>query len=147
MSLLFWLPWASYQIRQIAGCTCAWNVGNVFPATDLKGNWKPLVIDPGIHQGAYVTHVPCCLSGSITRGGGKNVPRHSRRMRYPQFNVSVKRPMISSRLVWHACCTYSGFTYCTVLLIAFVSRAQFGYTLIITVAVFPNGFDSDVNIK
>ena len=30
--------WASYQIRKIAGCACAGNVGNVFPATDFKGN-------------------------------------------------------------------------------------------------------------
>ena len=27
------LPWASYQIRNIAGCTCAGNAGNVFLAT------------------------------------------------------------------------------------------------------------------
>ena len=31
------LPWASYQIRKIAGCACAGNAGNVFPATDFKG--------------------------------------------------------------------------------------------------------------
>ena len=31
-------PWASYQIRKIAGCACAENAGNVFPATDIKGN-------------------------------------------------------------------------------------------------------------
>ena len=31
-------PWASYQIRKIAGCACAGNAGNVFPATNLK--WK-----------------------------------------------------------------------------------------------------------
>ena len=31
-------PWASYQIRKIAGCACAGNAGNVFPATDFKGN-------------------------------------------------------------------------------------------------------------
>ena len=31
-------PWASFQIRKIAGCACAGNAGNVFPATDLKGN-------------------------------------------------------------------------------------------------------------
>ena len=30
--------WASYQIRKIAGCACAENAGNVFPAVDLKGN-------------------------------------------------------------------------------------------------------------
>ena len=30
--------WASCQIRKIAVCTCAGNAGNVFPATDFKGN-------------------------------------------------------------------------------------------------------------
>ena len=33
-------PWASCQIRKIAGCACAGNTGNVFPATDFKGNRK-----------------------------------------------------------------------------------------------------------
>ena len=38
-----WQKWlsgqcASYQIREIAGYTCAGNAGNVFPATDFKGN-------------------------------------------------------------------------------------------------------------
>ena len=28
-------PWASYQIRKIAGCACAGNAGNVFPTTAL----------------------------------------------------------------------------------------------------------------
>ena len=26
-------PWVSCQIRKIVGCACAWNAGNVFPAT------------------------------------------------------------------------------------------------------------------
>ena len=30
--------WASFQISKIAVCACAGNVGNVFPATDFKGN-------------------------------------------------------------------------------------------------------------
>ena len=30
-------PWASYQIRKIACCACTGNAGNVFPATDFKG--------------------------------------------------------------------------------------------------------------
>ena len=58
------LPWASYQIRKIAGCVCAGNAGNVFP----------LVGDPGMYHDMCVTHVPWCLSGSLTRGGGENVP-------------------------------------------------------------------------
>ena len=32
------LSCASYQIRKIAGCACAGNARNVFPATDFKGN-------------------------------------------------------------------------------------------------------------
>ena len=35
---------------------------------------KPLVIDPGMHHGTCVTHVPWCMSGSLSRGGGENVP-------------------------------------------------------------------------
>ena len=34
---------------------------------------KPLVSDPGMHHGTYVTHIPWCMSGSLTRGGGENV--------------------------------------------------------------------------
>ena len=35
---------------------------------------KPLVSDPGMHYGTCVTHVPWCMSGSLTRGGKENVP-------------------------------------------------------------------------
>ena len=35
---------------------------------------KPLVTDPGMHHGTCLTHVPWCNSGSLTRGGGENVP-------------------------------------------------------------------------
>ena len=35
---------------------------------------KLLVSDPGMHHGTCVTHVPWCISGSLTRGGGENVP-------------------------------------------------------------------------
>ena len=65
-------PWASYQIRKIAGCACAGNAGNVFPRRRFQR--KPLVSDPGMHHGTCVTHVPWCMSGSRTRGGGENVP-------------------------------------------------------------------------
>ena len=33
---------------------------------------KPLVSDPAMHHGTFVTHVPWCMSRSPTRGGGKN---------------------------------------------------------------------------
>ena len=35
---------------------------------------KPLVNDPGMHCGTCAMHVPWCMSGSLTRGGGENVP-------------------------------------------------------------------------
>ena len=35
---------------------------------------KLLVSDPGMHHGTCVTHVPWCMSGSLTPGGGENVP-------------------------------------------------------------------------
>ena len=67
-----YLPWASYQIRKIAGCACAGNAGNVFPRRRLQR--KPLVSDPGMHHGTCVTHVPWCMSGSFNCGDGENVP-------------------------------------------------------------------------
>ena len=52
-------PRASCRVREIAGCACA---------------GKPLVSDLGMHHGTCVTHVPWCMSGSLTRGGRGNVP-------------------------------------------------------------------------
>ena len=66
------LAWASYQIRKIAGCACAGNAGNVFPRRRFRR--KPLFSDPGMHHGTCVTHVPWCMSGSLTCGDGENVP-------------------------------------------------------------------------
>ena len=43
-----------------------------FPRHRLRR--KPLVSDPGMHHVTCVTHVPWCMSGSLTRGGGENVP-------------------------------------------------------------------------
>ena len=62
----------SSQIRKIAGCACAGNAGNVFPRRRFQR--KPLVSDPEMHHGTCVTHVPWCMSGSLTRGDGENVP-------------------------------------------------------------------------
>ena len=64
--------WASYQIRNIAGCACAGCAGNVFTRRRLQR--KPLVSDTGMHHGTCVTHVPWCMSGSLASGGGENVP-------------------------------------------------------------------------
>ena len=66
------ITWASYQIRKIARCACVGNAGNVFPRRRFQR--KPIVSDPGMHHGTCVTHVPWCMSGSLTCGDRKNVP-------------------------------------------------------------------------
>ena len=66
------------------------------PETFSPPTW---VSDPDMHHGTCVTHVPRCMSGSLTIGflwnrwRGKR-SRHSQRMRNPQYYVSGKRPMI-----------------------------------------------------
>ena len=71
--------WASYQIRKIAGCACTGNAGERFLCHRLQR--KPIVSDPSMHHGTCVTHVPWCMSGSLTRGGGKTFPAFSTDMR------------------------------------------------------------------
>ena len=84
------IPWASCQIRKIAGCACAGNAGKVSPPQRVS--------DPELHHSTCVVHVPWCMSGSLTSGflwsqwRGK-LSRHSRRMRNLQFCVSGDRPM------------------------------------------------------
>ena len=46
--------------------------GNVFPTRRFQS--KLLVSDPGMHHGTCATHVPWCMSGSLSCGGGENVP-------------------------------------------------------------------------
>ena len=43
-----------------------------FPCYRLQR--KQLVSDPDMHHGTCVTHVPWCMSESLTRGGGETVP-------------------------------------------------------------------------
>ena len=45
---------------------------NRFPCHQLQR--KPRVSDPDMHDGTCVTHVPWCMSRSLTLGGGENVP-------------------------------------------------------------------------
>ena len=73
------MPWASYQIRKIAGYASAGNAGNVFPATDFKGKLKlaTAVMDAGITNPRW----------------REKRSRHSRRMRNMLFYISGKRPM------------------------------------------------------
>ena len=45
--------------------------GTFFPPPTAR---KPLVSDPGMHHCTCVTHVPWCMSRSLTRGGGETFP-------------------------------------------------------------------------
>ena len=72
ITIYYVVPWTSHQIRKIAGCACAGNAGNVFPRCRIQR--KPPVSDRGMHHGTCVTHMPWCMSGLLTCGGGENVP-------------------------------------------------------------------------
>ena len=66
-------------------------------APQMPGTFSPSprVSKPDMHHGTCVTHVPWCMPGSLTSGflWSQWRGKHSRRMRYPQFCVSGKRPM------------------------------------------------------
>ena len=74
---------ASYQIRKTAGCACAGNAENVFPATEFKRN----------HQLA----IPVCMSGSLTRGVGENVPGIPGACATRNFTYLVRGPCCANR--------------------------------------------------
>ena len=59
---------------------------------------KPLFSDPDMHHGTCVPHVPWCMSGSLTRGGGEYVPCIPGLIPWPQLTPNGKRVPISS---WH----------------------------------------------
>ena len=55
------------QVAHVPGMT-----GTFFPCRRFQR--KPLVSDPGMHHCTCVTHMPWCMSESLTRGDGENVP-------------------------------------------------------------------------
>ena len=64
------------------------------PTTDLKR--KPLVSDPDMHHGTCVTHVPWCMSGSLTRGGEENVPSIPGACATHNFTYLARGPLLTS---------------------------------------------------
>ena len=57
-----------------------------------QNEMKPLVSDPGIHHGTCVTHVSWCMPGSLTRGGGENVPGTPGAYATRNFTYLIKGP-------------------------------------------------------
>ena len=115
---LFFSSCASCQIRIFAGCACTGNAGNVFPATDFKGNG--LVSDPGMHQGTCVTHVPWCKSGSLTRGGGENVPGIPGACATRKFTYLARGPYYIPYITYTVFC-------CVLFCCGFVRSPQWSY--------------------
>ena len=74
---------ASCHICKIADCAFAGNAGNTFPPPISKETG--IVSDPGMHHGTCVTHVPWCMWGWLTRGGGENVPGACATRNFPYF--------------------------------------------------------------
>ena len=68
-----------------------------FPSHRLQR--KPLVSDPGMHHGTCVTHVPWCMSGSLVRGGGENVPGIPGACATHNFTYLVRGPWLNTNWI------------------------------------------------
>ena len=71
---------------------------------------KPLVNDPGMHHGTCTAHVPQCMSGSLTRGGGEYVPGFPGGCATRNFTYLARDPCIlnmgaNSQWTWGYMCT------------------------------------------
>ena len=82
---------------------------------------KPLVSDPGMHHGTCVTHVTWCMSGSLTRVGGENIPGIPGACATRNFTYLVRGPLPDvvcgprhEILYWNPCSptVYQCITYC-----------------------------------
>ena len=67
-----------------------------FPRRRLQR--KPLVSDPDMHHGTFVTHVPWCMLGSLTRDDGENVPGIPGACATRNFTFLARGPLLH---FWH----------------------------------------------
>ena len=92
--------WKCFPLHMLHGPLTRYVKLQVADVPGMPGTFSPplLVSDPDMHHGMCVTHVPWCMSGSLTRAflwsrrRGKSC-RHCRRMHNPHFYVSDKRPI------------------------------------------------------
>ena len=71
---------------------------------------KALVCDPGIHHGTCATHLPWCMSGSLTRCGGENVLGISSACTTRNFTYLARGPCLIK--YWHGTkAIYSTFSF------------------------------------
>ena len=83
-------PWASCQIRTIAGCACTGNAGNVFP------HYRGLAIPTCITARAWRTCRDACreLAVSFEVGSGENVPGIPGARATRDFTYLVRGPCV-----------------------------------------------------
>ena len=86
-----WSSWCHCR----AGFASAGKNRELFPRHRLQR--KPLASYPGTHHSTRVTHVPWCMSGSPTRGGGKTFPAFPA-LAQPTRKFSIKTTVI--QIVW-----------------------------------------------
>ena len=96
----------SYQIRFLRIAHALGLPGTLFLLTTSN---MLLVTDPGIHHSACVTHVPWWMPGSLTRGGGENVPGIPVACATRNFAYLLRGPWPHDFCyvwwyVWHAIC-------------------------------------------
>ena len=58
---------------------------------------KPLVSVSGMLHGTFITHVPWCMSGSLTRGGEENVPG---KRPMPKIKLDLKLELQLYCIIW-----------------------------------------------
>ena len=59
---------------------------------------KPLVSGPDMHHGTCATNVPWCMSGSLTRDGGENVPGIPGACATRNFTYLLRGPWINANV-------------------------------------------------
>ena len=70
---------------------------------------KPLVSDPGMHHGLWATHLPWCITGSLTHGGGENTTGNPGACAARNFTYLAKgqlwlprKPIITTAIIVHS---------------------------------------------
>ena len=67
---------------------------------------KPPISDPGMYYGTCVTHVPRCMSGTLTCGGGQNITGIPGTCAICNFTYLVRGQWCLSRLVPASSCPH-----------------------------------------
>ena len=99
------MPWASYQIRKIAGLHAPGMPWTFFPPSQVS--------DSDMHHDTCVTHVPWCMPGSLTTFplksvSGKNVQGIPVACTNRNFTHLVRGPWTEFESNTHCACRYHG---------------------------------------